>query len=104
MTGTGSIAVIANRAGLDSQARLARVVDDWRKAGAAVVGVLAEDSAEGVCSAGFLRDIVSGMRYSIQLDTPPAGTACHLDAAGLGDASPGLLAQIAAAPAEAQAR
>src|SRR3546814_2287181 len=37
------------------------------------------------------------MRYSIQLDTPPAGTACHLDAAGLGDACTGLLAQIAAA-------
>jgi hypothetical protein len=47
-----------------------------------------------VCSAGFLRDLASGRRFSIQLDAPPAGSSCHLDATGMEDAGTGLLAQI----------
>lgn len=95
MTGPNAIAAVVNREGLDSQSLLVEAAARWREAGARVVGVLAEDSeVEGVCSAAFLRDIASGRRFSIQLDAAPAGTACHLDAAGIGEACAGLLPQI----------
>lgn len=98
MVGSGKIAVIANREGQDSQALLAEAAAGWRAAGARVAGVLAEDSeAEGTCSAGFLRDIASGRKFSIHLDMATAGTTCHLDAAGLDDACRGLLSQITSA-------
>lgn len=95
MTTSRTIAYIANRAGLDSQALLSAAAAQWRAAGIRAVGVLAENSqTAGVCSAGFLRDLASGRRFSIQLDAPPAGSDCHLDAMGMEDAGAGLLAQI----------
>jgi len=95
MTASSSIAYIANQEGLDSQALLSAVAARWRAAGLKAVGVVAENNnTEGVCSAGFLRDLASGKRYSIQLDAPPAGTTCHLDTAGMEGAGMGLLAQI----------
>jgi hypothetical protein len=98
MTTSSTIAYIANREGLDCQALLSAAAAQWRAAGIKAVGVLAENSeTEGVCSAGFLRDLASGRRFSIQLDAPPAGSACHLDAAGMEDAGAGLLAQIPSA-------
>jgi len=98
MAGNSTIAVIANREGRSSQALLVRAAADWRKAGADVAGVLAEDNdEEGACSAGFLRDIASGRRYSVQLDAPPPGKTCHLDAAGMDAACAGLLPRIAGA-------
>ena len=98
MTRQDTVAVIANREGQDSQALLARAAESWRVAGAKVVGILAENNdTEGMCSAGFVRDIASGARYSIHLDAPPPGKTCHLDAAGMDEAGEGLLGQIAAA-------
>lgn len=98
MTRQHTTAIIANREGDNSPALLSRMAAEWRRARVGVVGVLAEDNdAEGMCSAGFLRDIASGKAYSIQLDASPAGTSCHLDAAGVEDASTGLLDQIASA-------
>jgi len=95
---TSPVAVIANRAGLDTQALLSEAVARWRGAGATIVGLLAEDGdGEEACSAAFLRDIATGRSFSIQLDAAPAGTACHLDAAGLSEACAGLLPRIAAA-------
>ena len=95
MTGSSSIAVIANRDGQDNQALLSWAAADWRAAGTHVVGVLAENnSAGGVCSANFMRDIASGRRFSIHLDAPPAGTDCHLDSAGMEEACAALLGQI----------
>lgn len=90
-----TIAVIANREGLDSQALLASAAEEWRKAGARVAGVVAEEDHDGPCNAGFLCDIASGQKYSIQLPEPPAGTVCHLDSDGVAEASAGLLTQIA---------
>lgn len=82
--------------GQDAQALLSRVAVGWMNAGVRVVGVLAEDSeAEGTYSAGFLRDVASSRRYSVHLDVLPAGTTCHLDAAGMDNACIGLLGQIA---------
>ena len=96
MTRSDAIAVIANREGRDTQALLREAADAWRQAGARVVGVLAEDGdVEGECSAAFLRDIASGKRFSIHLDAAPAGTACHLDTAGVDDACAALLPRIA---------
>lgn len=81
MSRSHTIAVIANREGLDSQVLLSGVAAGWQQGGVRVAGLLAQDDAiEGGCSAGFLRDIASGRRYSIHLDAPPAGTICHLDA------------------------
>lgn len=98
MAARSEIAVIGNRDGLDTQALLAGAACAWRGAGARLAGVLAEDdTGEGPCSAGYLCDIASGKKYSIQLDAPPAGTTCHLDADGVEGASAGLLAQIPAA-------
>lgn len=95
MTNSNNIAVIANRENLDSQALLSEAVAAWRAAGVKVVGVLAENSnVEGMCSAGFMRDIASGKEFSVQLDTPAIGTTCHLDAAGMENAGTGLLTQI----------
>jgi len=95
MAEPSSIAVIANREGQDSQALISRAAADWRGAGVRVVGVLAENNdAEGSCSAGFLRDIASGRKYSIHLDALPTGEMCHLDATGLTDACAVLLGQI----------
>lgn len=98
MSRSDAIAAIANREGLDSQALLSGLAASWRQAGVCVAGLLAEDGAgEGGCSAGFLRDIASGRRYSIHLDASPAGTTCHLDAAGMGAAGAGMLDQIVGA-------
>jgi hypothetical protein len=95
MTSLDNIAVIANHDGLDSQALLSASAAAWRKAGAKVAGVVAENNTtEAICSAGYLRDLASGRRYSVQLDAPPAGTVCHLDTMGMQDAGTGLLAQI----------
>lgn len=94
MTSGNNIAAIVNREGLDAQSVLAEAVADWQAAGIGVAGILAERNADGICSAGFLTDIASGRRYSIQLDKPPEGTACHLDAGGMETAGADLLAQI----------
>lgn len=63
-----------------------------------IVGVIAENNdVAGACSAGLLRDIVSGRSFSIQLDAAPAGTTCHLDSRGVEDACAELLPGIATA-------
>ena len=95
MTGSSTIAVIANKEGQDSQTLLAGAVAGWRKAGARVVGVLAENGdEEATCSAGFLRDIASGKSFSIQLASAPVDSTCHLDPAGVSQACAALLPQI----------
>lgn len=95
MPGQSDIAVIRNREGTDHQDLLAGAVADWREAGLRIAGVIAEaDRGEGPCSAGFLCDIASGQKFSIQLDAPPAGTSCHLDGDGVGAAAAALLDQI----------
>jgi len=98
MIRTRSIAVLEGQGALHPQALLAEVVARLRGEGVRVVGVLAEDSdAEGACSAGWLRDIASGTRFSIQLDAAPAGTTCHMDASGIESACDLLLPQLASA-------
>lgn len=98
MIRSSPIAALDNSKGLDLQKLLSQMAADWRAQGLAVVGILAENNeTEGQCSAAFLRDIVSGRRFSIHLDAAPSGTACHLDANGIGNACAELLPQIAQA-------
>ena len=98
MNRISAVAFIENRDAGDPQALLAQAAGRLRGEGLRVVGVLAEDNdAEGACSAGFLRDIASGQRFSIQLDAAPAGTTCHMDASGIESACDLLLPQLAAA-------
>jgi hypothetical protein len=77
---------------------LATLVANVRGAGARVVGLLADtrEVPENTCSAGVLRDIVSGETVSIRLQEAPRTTSCRLDAEGVGAACSGLLGQIAA--------
>ncbi|WP_448955912.1 DUF2478 domain-containing protein [Labrys neptuniae] len=97
MIDAGRIAVIASRTGEDTQAFLAALAHDWRRDGQAIVGVVAENpNAATGCSAGFLRDLASGKRFSIHLDSPRADTGCQLDARGVEAACSELLAQIPA--------
>lgn len=95
MSGLSVIAVIANNEAQDSQVLLSGMAAHWRKQGLRVAGVLAEDhNGEGACSAGFLRDVGTGARFSIQLDAAPSGTSCHLDAHGVEGACEVLLPQL----------
>ncbi len=99
MNGLDNIAVILNRDGRDTSGMLADIAEAWRERGIGVVGVVAENDTDTTrtCSAGFLRDIATGRRYSVRLDTVPAETSCHLDAAGMASACEELLGQIEAA-------
>ncbi|MGO4558262.1 DUF2478 domain-containing protein [Mesorhizobium sp. 2RAF21] len=95
MTRQGSIAVVSNTQGTDTQSLLAGAAARWHEKGVKVVGVLAEDGdVPGKCSAGFLRDIASGRRYVIALEAPPTGTTCHLDASGVKNACAGVIDDI----------
>lgn len=95
MPTTTPIAVIANHPDLDSQALLTAAAAHWRAAGVKVVGAIAENQPAGeICDADYMRDIVSGKRIHVRLDTPPAGTTCHMDRAAMNDTGASLLSQI----------
>lgn len=96
MSDASKFAVVANLGGDDNQSLLARAAETWRCVGHRIVGVLAEQQSDedAVCSAGFLRDIASGRRFTIAFERPPIGTACHLDAKGMETACAQLLDQI----------
>jgi nucleoside-triphosphatase THEP1 len=68
----------------------------WRASGVRVAGLIEETHGlEGrTCTAGVLRDIVSGERQSIFLETLPQGATCHIDATGAESACAMLLKQI----------
>lgn len=90
---------IAAVIGADSrhiQTLFAAAIADWRATGVKVVGVIEETSglSDRSCSAGTLRDIVSGKPFPIYLEVAPSHTSCHLDATGVNAASAGLLHQV----------
>jgi nucleoside-triphosphatase THEP1 len=79
------------------QPLFAALVADWRAAGAAVAGVIAEPHGpeSRVCTAGVLRDIITGEPYQIHLETPPQGRSCDIDAGGVEDACKAVLSRLA---------
>ena len=84
-TTAGKIAAVVGANSVTTQALFAAMVTDWRALGAKVVGVIGEPHgpSDRTCTAGILRDIVSGKPYQIHLDTPPNHTSCDIDAAGV---------------------
>jgi len=97
MTAPGTL--IAADAGADSarvQALFKEAVEHWRASGLKVVGLIEETHGltGRVCSAGVLRDITSGVRFPIFLETPPSGTSCHVDGDGALRASASLTDQV----------
>jgi hypothetical protein len=95
---TSKIGVVTGTDDATAQALFAAVAADWRQSGAAIVGLISEahNLPDRTCSAGILRDIVSGKPFPIYLSTPPENTSCHLDAAGVEAACADILGQIAA--------
>ncbi len=93
---SGRIATVGGGDGSAMQALLATAAAGWRAAGVKVVGVIAEAHGlpERSCSAGVLRDVVSGASYPIYLETVPSHTSCHLDAAGVEAACASVLDQL----------
>ncbi len=93
---SGRIATVVGGDGAAIQALLATAAAGWRAAGVKVVGVIAEAHGlpERSCSAGVLRDVVSGASYPIYLETVPSHTSCHLDAAGVEAACASVLDQL----------
>jgi hypothetical protein len=90
---------IATVKGTDSataQTLFAEAIAQWRREGVKVAAVLAEtlSPTAGICSADYLRDLTSGVAYSIHLDEPPRDTSCHLDASGVDAACVALLPQL----------
>ncbi|MGB3541038.1 MAG: DUF2478 domain-containing protein [Mesorhizobium sp.] len=96
--GSAKIATVTGDDSAAIQALFVSTAARWRAVGIKVVGVVSEAHGlpDRTCSAGILRDIVSGRPHPIFLETAPSGTSCHLDAAGVDDACTSLLDQIAA--------
>ena len=81
----GRIAAVVGADSATTQALFAAMVADWRASGAKVVGVIGEPHGPPgrTCTAGILREIVSGKPYQIHLETPPSHTSCDIDSAGV---------------------
>lgn len=90
------IAMVRGADSLAIQHLFSEVAADWRVIGQTVVGAIAEPHGlpDRACTAGILRDIVSGRAFSIYLETPPEDTSCHLDAIGVEEASAWVVSQI----------
>jgi len=78
------IAVVQGAPNATVQDMFRTLVDRWGTS-ARVAGVLAETHglAERVCSAGYLRNVYTGERFSIFQDFGPSSTTCHLDELGV---------------------
>ncbi len=92
-----AIAAIVGAETAAIQALLLNAVARWRAAGLKVCGLIeeADGPAESRCSAGTLRNLVTGDRFPMYLDEPPAHTSCHLDEMGVTNAGESALDQIA---------
>lgn len=92
------IAAVVGADSTTTQSLLAAAAARWRRAGARVVGVIAEphNLPDRSCAAGYLRDIASGKSFTMYLEAAPNGTSCHLDAAGVEAACDELRDQLAA--------
>ena len=97
MTGCAeTIAVVQGAPGVVVQELFGSLIDRWRAA-ARIAGVVAESHglADRACSAGFLRSIASGERFSIFQDMGPGSTACHLEGGGAHSAAEAVRRDIA---------
>jgi len=79
------------------QRMFAQAIRRWRASGVRVAGLIEERHglADRTCSAGSLRDIVTGRSYSIYLEILPPNAICHIDAKGAEEAGAAVLDEIA---------
>lgn len=93
---TNPIAVVHGADGESVQRVFAAVAADLQASGVSVIGVTEEMHGlpDRSCSAGVLRNVRSGERFSIYLETQPAHTSCHLDANGVEAACAQVLADL----------
>jgi hypothetical protein len=94
---TALVAAIEDGHSTSAQSLFAEEAARWRAEGVRVVGFVEEphDLPDRACSGGVLRDVVTGARYPIYLETVPEGATCHIDARGAQTACAALLPQIA---------
>ena len=94
----GRIAAVVGADSITTQALLAAMVNDWRALGEKVVGLIGEPHGHSgrSCTAGILRDIVSGKPYQIHFETPPDHTSCDIDAAGIETACAAVINDVSA--------
>jgi len=80
---TKIIAVVRGAPNVEIQAILRALADKWRP-DVRVAGLVAEDHglADRHCQAGYLRNLLTGARFSIFNDLGPAVAMCHLDGIG----------------------
>lgn len=78
------------------QSMLVAVAEDWRAKGLRVAGVV-EDIQVGVpkaCGGASLRNLNSGMSYTLYHDLGPHSTACCLNPAGVADACQDVVGEL----------
>ncbi|MFZ3350944.1 MAG: DUF2478 domain-containing protein [Xanthobacteraceae bacterium] len=92
-----TIAVIRGASSAEVQDLFRTLVERWRPA-FRLAGLIAESHglADRTCSAGFLRNVTGGERFSIFADLGPGSTECHLDGKGALRAADAVARDIAA--------
>jgi hypothetical protein len=92
-----TVAVVRGSVGEEVQDVFRELVERWQ-ASARLVGLIAEGHglADRACSAGFLRNIANGERFSMFQDLGPGSTGCHLDGLGALAAAASVQLDIAA--------
>ncbi|HET6605774.1 MAG TPA: DUF2478 domain-containing protein [Rhodopila sp.] len=91
------IAMVQGAPGAEIQDLFSALAGRWAPT-LRVAGVVAESHglADRTCSAGYLRRISGGQRFSIFEDLGPDSTECHLDEDGAGSAAEAVRRDIAA--------
>jgi hypothetical protein len=91
------IAVVRGASGAQVQDVFRVLAARWRHS-VRLAGLVAEHHglADRACSAGFLRNVASGERFSIFQDLGPGSTACHLDGTGARTAADAMRRDIEA--------
>ncbi len=92
-----AIGIVRGTSGDEVQGVFRTLVERWRPA-CRLAGLIAEHHGltDRACSAGFLRSVTSGERFSIFHDLGPGSTACHLDGTGARSAADAVQRDIAA--------
>jgi hypothetical protein len=91
------IAVVQGAPGVTIQDLFSALVDRWSPT-LRVAGVVAESHGlpDRKCSAGYLRRVANGERFSIFEDLGPGSTVCQLDQGGAAAAAEAVRGDIAA--------
>lgn len=94
---TKEIAVVRGASNLEIQAIFRTLADRWRS-DIRLAGVVAEDHGlpDRQCQAGYLRNLMTGARFSIFDDRAESAPVCHLDGIGAAAAGDAVQHDIAA--------